>query len=306
MKTPPAKLPAEPSVQPTDPSTTPTSDPGPVSTAVAHRLVLPIQTRGNIGKSTEAIARCEWMSQRQVPWRGYDLDGFNRTLSTTFPDQVTLVADGSGGEPEGEIIKILRRATHASVTVVDPRAHMNDTILRALRMVEFPRRAAESGVRATVLLFPIDEISDMDDIAATVETLGNGVDWVLVRNRVKTPRTRMFDGSELERELTGYGAVWLDLPALLSDTRNHLRAVELQEGRGISPAEALRNPALPVDTTHRIILEDWLRTLFQGFDAIAGHLLPAVQAEAVGARRQAPAEKRTARRGAKVNRANIE
>ena len=275
-----------------------------MTAAIAHRLVLPIQTRGNIGKSTEAIARCEWMSQRQVQWRGYDLDGFNRTLSTTFPEQVTLIAEG--GEPEGEIIKILRRATQAPVTVVDPRAHMNDTILRALKLVEFPRRAADSGVRVTVLLFPIDEISDMDDIAATVEALGSGVDWVLVRNKVKTPRTRMFDGSELERELKEYGAVWLELPALLSDTRNHLRAVELQEGRGVSPAEALRNPDLPMDTTHRIILEDWLRTLFQEFDAIAGHLLPTTEAGAIQARLQPSAEKRNLRRGAKVNRANIE
>ena len=271
---------------------------------VKHRLVLPIQTRGNIGKSTEAIARCEWMSQRQVQWRGYDLDGFNRTLSTTFPDHVTLITDG--GEPEAEIIKILRRATHAPVTVIDPRAHMNDTILRALRMVEFTKRAADNGVRATVLVFPIDEISDMDDIAATVDALGGGVDWVLVKNKVKTPRTRMFDGSELEQELEDFGAARLELPALLSDTRNHLRAVELQAGRGVSPAEALRNPDLQVDTTHRIILEDWLRTLFRGFDAIADHLLPALEASAIKARPELPAAKGAMRRGAKVNRANIE
>ncbi len=275
-----------------------------MATPVEHRLVLPIQTRGNIGKSTEAIARCEWMSQRQVQWQGYDLDTFNRTLSTTFPDHAVLVADS--GEPEGEIIKILRRAAQASVTVIDPRAHMNDTILRAMQMVEFTKRAADSGVRATVLIFPIDEISDMDDIAATVDALGSGVDWVLIKNKVKTPRTRMFDGSELERELDGFGAVRLELPALLSDTRNHLRAVELQEGRGISPAEALRNPDLKMDTTHRIILEDWLRTLFHGFEAIADHLLPTAEARTVKASIEPAVGKKTVRRGAKINRANIE
>ena len=132
------------------------------------------------------------------------------------------------------------------------------------------------------------------------------MDWVLVKNKVKTPRTRMFDGSELERELESFGAVRLEMPALLSDTRNHLRAVELQEGRGISPAEALRNPDVQVDTTHRIILEDWLRTLFQGFDAIASHLLPTSEATAIQAQAELPAGKRSLRRGAKVNRANIE
>lgn len=244
------------------------------------------------------------MTQRQVTWQGYDLDTFNRTLSTTFPDQASLVDES--GEPEGEIIKILRRATLAPVTVIDPRAHMNDTILKAMGMVDFTARGVDSGVRATVLVFPIDEISDMDDIAATVDTLGAGVDWVLVKNKVKMPRTRMFDGSDLERELDDYGAVRLELPALLSDTRNHLRAVELQEGRGISPAEALRNPALKVDTTHRIILEDWLRTLFRGFEAIAGHLLPTAQAAAVTASSVPTAGRGPMRRGAKINRVNLE
>ena len=146
----------------------------------------------------------------------------------------------------------------------------------------------------------------MDDIAATVDALGSGVDWVLIKNKVKTPRTRMFDGSELERELDGFGAVRLELPALLSDTRNHLRAVELQEGRGISPAEALRNPDLKMDTTHRIILEDWLRTLFHGFEAIADHLLPTAEARTVKASIEPAVGKKTVRRGAKINRANIE
>ena len=299
----PKPVPAE--AQPTppaNPSSTPTSRP--VPTNIEHRLVLPIQTRGNIGKSTEAIARCEWMTQRQVQWQGYDLDTFNRTLSTTFPDHASLVEDS--GEPEGEIIKILRRAALSPVTVIDPRAHMNDTILKAMGMVDFTARAADNGVRATVLIFPIDEISDMDDIATTVGVLGAGVDWVLVKNRVKTPRTRMFDGSDLEHELESYGAARLELPALLSDTRNHLRAVELQEGRGISPAEALRNPDLKVDTTHRIILEDWLRTLFRGFEAIAGHLLPTAQAATIAASCAPAADRRSVRRGAKINRANIE
>ncbi len=98
----------------------------------------------------------------------------------------------------------------------------------------------------------------------------------------------------------------LELPALLSDTRNHLRAVELQAGRGISPAEALRNPDLKVDTTHRIILEDWLRTLFRGFEAIAAHLLPTAQAAAITTSFAPVAGRGTARRGAKINRANIE
>jgi hypothetical protein len=269
---------------------------------IKHRLVVPIQTRGNIGKSTEAIARCEWMSQRKVEWKGYDLDGFNRTLSTTYPDEVTFLE--ASREPEGEIIRILRSITQAQVTVIDPSAHMNQTILKAFQMVKFSELAASVQARVTALIFPIDEVSDMDDITATVETLTDTVDWIVVRNRVKIPTTKFFDGSEIERSLQEYGATFLELPALLSDTRNHLRAHEVRLGRGLSPAEALKNPALKIDLAHRMILEDWLGELFRRFDAIASHLLPSAAATKI---KPAPAVQSPSsrKRGRTINVENI-
>jgi hypothetical protein len=271
---------------------------------IKHRLVVPIQTRGNIGKSTEAIARCEWMSQREIEWKGYDLDAFNRTLSTTYPDEVTFVEISQ--EPEGEIIRILRRITQAEVTVIDPSAHMNRTILKAFQMVKFAELAANAQARVTVMIFPIDEVSDMDDISETVETLGDTVDWIVVRNRAKIPSTKFFDGSEIEQTLKSYGAAFLELPALLSDTRNHLRAHEVRLGRGLSPAEALKNPALNIDLAHRLILEDWLGELFRRFDAIASHLLPTAAAAKIKPSTRATATANvTRRRGAAINVENI-
>ena len=142
----------------------------PTTSEILHRLVVPIQTRGNLGKSTEAIARCEWMSERGVVWRGYDLDAFNRTLSTTYPEEVVFVEPGP--EPEGELIKIFRGLAQSEVTVIDPSAHMNRTILRAMEMVRLTQLCEAVAARVTVLIYPVDEVSDMDDIAQTVEALG--------------------------------------------------------------------------------------------------------------------------------------
>jgi hypothetical protein len=160
----------------------------PTTSDILHRLLVPIQTRGNLGKSTEAIARCEWMSQRGVFWKGYDLDAFNRTLSTTYPEDVVFVEPGP--EPEGELIKIFRCLAHSEVTVIDPSAHMNRTILRAMEMVRLTELCGAIAARVSVLIYPVDEVSDMDDIARTVEALGDSVDWVIVRNPVKIPTTK--------------------------------------------------------------------------------------------------------------------
>jgi len=269
---------------------------------IKHRLVVPIQTRGNIGKSTEAIARCEWMNQRNVHWKGYDLDSFNRTLSTTYPDDVTFVP--ASPEPEGEIIKILRCIPEAEVTVIDPSAHMNQTILKAFQMVRFAELAAGAQARVTVLVFPIDEVSDMDDITATVEVLADTVDWVVVRNQAKIPRTKFFDGSEIEEIVRNYGATFLEVPSLLSDTRNHLRSIEVRLDRGLSPAEALKNPAIKIDMAHRLILEDWTREMFRRFDAIASHILPTEPAAKITLPIE-PAAKSARKRGAAINVENL-
>jgi hypothetical protein len=107
------------------------------------------------------------------------------------------------------------------------------------------------------------------------------VDWVIVRNPVRIPTTKFFQGSELESQLLGFEAARLEIPALLSDTRNHLRSREIQLGRGLSPAEALKNPSIQLDIAHRIVLEQWLAEFFKGLDAIAGHLISSAKAKAL-------------------------
>jgi hypothetical protein len=246
---------------------------------IKHRLVLPIQTRGSLGKSTEAIIRAEWMRQHGIPWKGYDLDVYNRTLHSTYPEEATLVEPSR--EPVADIIKILRKVNQIAVTVIDPQAHMNKTILSAIAQVDFPVFAAQAHARASVLIFPIDEVSDMEDISETVDTLGDSVDWVIVKNKERIPTTRFFDGSTLEKQLQGYKAAYLELPALMTDTRNHLRGSQVKLGRTLSPAEAISNPALEIDAVHRILFQKWVADVFRRLDAIKSYLVPDDYAEAI-------------------------
>ncbi|MEI9896741.1 MAG: hypothetical protein WDN28_23495 [Chthoniobacter sp.] len=269
------------------------------SKQIEHRLIVPIQTRGNLGKSTEAIARGEWMTARGVQWKGYDLDTSNRTLSTALPERVSFVQ--MGAEPEGHIVRILRSVAKTEVTVIDPSAHMEQTILRAFQMVRFPETAAAVCARATVMIYPLDEISDMDDIARTVEMLGNSVDWVVVRNPARILTTKFFDRSPLERILQEYGAARLDLPALLTDTRNYLRTKEARLGRTFSPGQALRDASLEIDLGHQLILEEWLNDLFRRLDAIASHLLPTATAARIQTPVAPSAPTRTVQRGGSIN-----
>jgi hypothetical protein len=239
---------------------------------IKHRLILPIEGRGNIGKSTEAVLRAEWLRQNDVPWKGYDLDSANRTLSAVYPTEVSMIEPSR--EPVADVIKILRKVPQTAVTIVDPQAHMNKTILSAIAKAGFLKFAADANVRMSVLLFPIDSASDMKELSETVDALGSAVDWIIVKNQERIPTTKFFDRSPLEKQLQGFKAAYLEVPALLTDTRNHITGVQVQLGRNLSPSEIIRDPSLKIDLVHRAIYEQWVAEAFRNFYAIRSYLVP--------------------------------
>src|SRR5438046_10604075 len=105
-----------------------------------HRLILPIQAKGNVGKSMETAARACWLNQRDIPWQGFDLDGDNRTLSRLFPGQTKLVPLNGQADDLDELISILRKATAAPVTLLDPRAHLDGLLMKALHATRSEER----------------------------------------------------------------------------------------------------------------------------------------------------------------------
>lgn len=263
-------------------------------------LITPVVKRGNLGKSTVMAGIAGWLEQRGIAWRGIDLDPDHRSFARLFPEAVQAVS--LGDEPEGDVIKVLRTVHDTPVTLIDPRAHLSGTVLRAWDMIRFPEAFAEAGGRVVALLFPADDLEVMADLDETITRLGNRVDYLVVRNPARSARTRMFDGSELEAELTRHGASFLDVPVLLSIARNHLAAKEAELNRGIPHAEAVANTALGLDPMVRLIVEDWVRLLFRWLDAVAGRLLPsALAAKIAPPVEPAASANAPARRGARLN-----
>ena len=271
---------------------------------IKHRLIVPIQARGNVGKSTSLAILAGWLEQHGIPWRGFDLDPDHQSLVRLFPDKVSLAP--LGDEPEGDLIKILRGCAGIPVTVIDPRAHLSDILVRGFEMIRFCETFASAGGRVTVLLYPADDLEVMTDLDRTVSRLGGAVDYVILKNRARATRTRMLDGSELEADLKSLDADAVEIPALLSVARNQLAALEADLGRGVPHAEAVMNLELPVDSLVRMVIEDWLKGLFHKLDRIAGKLLPEDLAAGISPEaRTATAEGMVVRRGAKINRGNL-
>ncbi len=191
------------------------------------------------------------------------------------------------------------------VTVVDPRAHLADVILRAFEIVKFPEQFARAGGRVTVFFHPSDDLEIMTNLDAVFSALGDAVDYVIIKNPARSPRFRMYDGSPLQADLKAAGAYEIEIPVLLAWARNHLAAVEAQLGRGVRHAEAVANLEIRLDGMVRMIVEDWLKTLYRRFDALAQVLLPTTQAEKIRPVDAVAGMETAVRRGAKINTNNL-
>ncbi len=266
-------------------------------TTTKHRLILPIQAKGNVGKSIEAAARACWLNERGNHWQGFDLDGDNKTLQTK------LVPLTGQAEDLDELISILRKATAAPVTLIDPRAHLDGQVMKALRATHFFDIAKAQSLGITAMVFPLDDLDVMMNIDSVCRFCGNEVEYVIVRNPARAPKTRMFDGSELEKELLNLHAGSVTLPVLSEFVKLRLAKLETDDQRGIPFNEAVGNDGLGLDIMARGVLQDWLCTLFAQYDRIAARLLPAEQAANIKTKVAGPpiGEPPTAKRGAKVN-----
>lgn len=241
---------------------------------VKHRLILPLQSKGNLGKSIETTARACWLCERGIDWQGFDLDGDNKTLSRLFPDQVQLVPLSGRTDDQDEIVRVFKRITAKPVTVIDPRAHLDGVLKSAIRATNFFDVAERQGIGITVTVFPLDDMDVMTNLDELCEFCGDRVDYVIVKNPARAARTKMFDGSELEKELEQLGAATVTMPVLSEFAKINLARLEAQHERGIPFNEAIGDDGLKLDIMARGIVQHWIADLFAEYDRIAKKLLP--------------------------------
>jgi hypothetical protein len=269
-----------------------------------YRVTLSLQARGSAGKSIEVAARASWLNQRGIAWQGFDLDGDNRTLSRLYPEHAELVPVIGQEKDQDPLASILRRAAGAPVTVIDSRAHLDDQWLKALHYTNFFKLAAEQNIGITILVFPRDDFFAISNVDSICQSCRDQVDYVIVRNPVCAPETKMFDGSEMEKELLSHGAATLTIPMLSETVKRELGLREDELGRGIPFDEAIGSDELGLDVIVRGQLQHWLAKLFSQYDHIAAKLLPAAEAAALKPKGPPPlgGPVRVQREAARINR----
>jgi hypothetical protein len=133
--------------------------------------------KGGVGKTTVARTLLDYLSKHEVPTRAFDTETPKGTLQRFYPDiteivDVTAVADQ---------MRIFDTVSDSSVTVMDVRAGLLSSTLRALRDISFLDTAKEGQLTFIVFHILGSSIASLDEIEET-GSLTTGGRHVLVKN----------------------------------------------------------------------------------------------------------------------------
>jgi hypothetical protein len=118
---------------------------------IKSRLLATVQSKGNLGKSTECLARIEWLKSLGIEWQAYDLDDAHRSIVKRYPAQTKLISV-SGPESAEQLLRVFRNAGRTPVQIMDARAQATDEILRVIQRTHFlsVKEIARSGSRPSM------------------------------------------------------------------------------------------------------------------------------------------------------------
>ena len=235
------------------------------------RLILPLQAKGNLGKTTEISTRACWLNKREVPWVGYDLDPEQGRFSKIFPKTIKIHQSATNTD---DLIGIFKTALLNELTIVDPQAHIDHLIVQAILETNFLDLADENNLKITLLLFPADDLEIMANIDEHIDTFKNRTDYIIVKNPARFLKTKMWDSSQLETELYECGAKTLTLHPLSEFAKREIAKAETKRNRPLSWVDAIEEESLNIDPIAVAILHNWLRSMFVQYDALTPLLVP--------------------------------
>jgi hypothetical protein len=151
-------------------------------------VVLVGADKGCVGKTTVSRALLDYFIAHNVPTRAFDTEAPKGTLKRFHPD-VTDVVDITATADQMKIFDTLASAD-VQVTVIDIRAGLLSTTLRALRDIGFLDAAKKSQITFAVFHILGPSIASLDEIGETAEFMGNA-NYYLVKNFINN--TTFFD-----------------------------------------------------------------------------------------------------------------
>jgi hypothetical protein len=137
--------------------------------------------KGGVGKTTVARTLLDYFGAHQTATRAFDTESPRGTLKRFHPD-ATEVVDVTSVPDQMKIFDTLGSAA-AKVTVIDVRAGLLSSTLRALSDIGFIESAKKGQITFAVFHILGPSIASLDEIAETAQFVGDA-SYYLVKNHI--------------------------------------------------------------------------------------------------------------------------
>ena len=195
------------------------------------RLIICPQDKGGIGKSFVMTLIYDYLTDKKVKLRTFDLDHANSTFHRFVPDSQFIDTDVDAHKL-AVLDAVINALDTADAVLVDNRASGGTKILQYIedsRIVELQSELHFDLVFVVVILDDKDAISQAADLLDEYEMR---VRWLVVRNCRDSSQLSLFEQSQTRQRLEGSGALEINVPCLTEVTRNKLQSFNLTVAGG--------------------------------------------------------------------------
>lgn len=212
-----------------------TSD-APKTSPPSKRLILFAQDKGGIGKSFVATLLHDYLSERATSLKAFDLDHANSTFQRYVPEAEFIDTDVDADKLA--VLDQLVEALHEhDVVLADNRAAGGAKVQQYLEESRLTVLQDDLGLVLVFVVIAVDDKDAVSQIADLVDTYGEHVRWLVVRNLRDGAEPSVFMASKTRQRLLALGAIEIAVPGLAEVTRNRLQHANLTVGRGRTAPE---------------------------------------------------------------------
>ncbi len=206
------------------------------TTPPTKRLILFAQDKGGIGKSFVATLLYDYLVERAVRLKAFDLDHANSTFQRYVPEAEFIDTD-----VDADKLAVLDRMVTATgdhdVVLADNRAAGGAKVEQYLKENRLTALQAEMGFALVFVVIAVDDKDAVSQIADLLDTYDDRVRWLVVRNLRDGAAPSVFMESKTRQRLAALGAVEIEVPCLAEVTRNRLQLANLTVGQGRTAPE---------------------------------------------------------------------
>ena len=210
-----------------------TSDP---TTLPTKRLILFAQDKGGIGKSFVATLLYDFLVERTVRLKAFDLDHANSTFQRYVPEAEFIDTDVDA-DKLAVLDQLVIALNEYDVVLADNRAAGGAKVQQYLEENRLTALQGEIGFTLVFVVIAVDDKDAVSQIADLLDLYGETVRWLVVRNLRDGADPSVFMASKTRQRLLALGAVEITVPGLAEVTRNRLQLANLTVGRGRAAPE---------------------------------------------------------------------